>query len=95
MKLFGEGRQSSVVEPGVEITRNGLISKSVAIPVVAIGRKFCWKPEKRKVLIVPGPVFKMLALRIQSAESGPAVTPAFWNAGAFVPLVAKLITAES
>ena len=77
MKLFGAGRQSSVVEPGVEVTRNGLSSKSVAIPVLAIGMKFCWKPEKRKVLIVPGPVFRMLAATCQSAESDPPVIPAF------------------
>jgi len=55
--------------------------------------KFCWKAEKRNVLIVPGPVLRTLALSCQSPESAPPVIPAFANA--CPATVEKLITAES
>jgi len=90
MKLFGTGRHSKVVEPGVAITLNGRSSKRVPEPFN--GTKLAMKAEIRSVLIVPGPVLRTLA---ETFQFGSLVSAALCTGGELLPLVAKLITAES
>ena len=91
--MFGDGCQvSGVTSPGFPVLK-GLSSKSVPEP--ANGTKDCMKPEKRRILSVPGVgngPGRTFALIVQLVS---LVSPALWTGGEFVPLVAKLMTAES
>ena len=85
IKLSGGGRQvNAVVSPGVLLTLRILRLKSVPIPFSGV--KSSEKAEIRSVLIVPGPVLKMLEETFQLVP----VSPAAATCG-----VAKPTTAES
>ena len=88
--MFGSPLQiSGLVLPGLP-TRIGLSWNSVPAPFS--GKKEAMKADMRRVLSVPGPVFRIPALMVQF---GSLVSPALATGGAFVPLVAKPMIAES
>lgn len=92
-KKSGFGCQFRGVVLPAPPTLKGRISKSVPEP--ARGVNVCMKPEKRKILSVPGVgpgPGRTFALIVQFES---LVSPALWMGGEFVPLVAKLMTAES
>jgi hypothetical protein len=85
IRLFGAALQTNgLVAPGELLTRKGLSTNSVPDPFR--GMKSFEKADRRIVLIVPGPVLRMLPLMFQF----PLVSPAFCTGG-----VVNLITAES
>jgi hypothetical protein len=71
-KSLGNARQVNGVEaPGVELTRFQWMTKSDPEPFNGVTPLFT-KAETRNVLIVPGPVFKMLPLIVHPLPVSPA-----------------------
>ena len=84
-KLFGSAAQTNgLVSPGVLLTLSILRLNSIPIPFKGV--KSSEKAEMRRVLVVPGPLLRMLEETFQLVEVSPA--PATCG-------VAKPTTAES
>jgi len=81
------------VLPGPAVTRNGLNSNIVPTP--CIGTKLAMKAEIRKILRVPGVGAGPAMMFADTFQFGSEVMPARWTGGLSVPLVMKVIMAES
>jgi len=91
IKLFGSACHTSVVEePGAPVLK-GFSSNNVPGPPSS-GTKLAMKAEIRRVLSVPVWLLRMLA---ETFQFGSLVRPALCTGGLSVPLVTKLMTAES
>jgi hypothetical protein len=93
MKSSGDGLQVKAVLADPLATLKGLSSNNVPDP--ASGTKLVMKAETRRILRVPGVGPGPGRIFDTILQSGLLVSPALCTGGAFTPLVAKPITAES
>jgi len=94
IKLSGSALQVSVVEVPAAPVLKGFSSNNVPGPPSS-GTKLAMKAEIRRILSVPGVGAGPARILAETFQFGSLVRPALCTGGLSVPLVTKLMTAES